>query len=293
MNDEATFKTGREALARSNDAALSQASPTEAAAKMPEPAADATDAHKDTAARTPDPAALRIALCEDTPTDADLLTALIELAGIPFVLDVFLTGEDFLEAFEKGAWDLIFLDVYMGELSGVQTAERIRETDTQVVIVFTTTSDDYTREGYRLNAYKYLLKPVHAEDVADALDLAILKRDKAQGATISIITEGNTPVVLPHADIVYVEALNRKSVIYTADAEYPTTTTIDALEKLLPSPRFLRSHRSFIVNLDHVEEIGEDFIMDNGGRAYIAVKNHRKIRHAYDDYLFSSARGAE
>jgi DNA-binding LytR/AlgR family response regulator len=69
--------------------------------------------------------------------------------------------------------------------------------------------------------------------------------------------------------------------------------TIDALEKLLPPPRFLRSHRSFIVNLDHVDELEEDFIMDNGEIAYVAVKNHRKIKHAYDDYLFSSARGDE
>jgi DNA-binding LytR/AlgR family response regulator len=181
----------------------------------------------------------------------------------------------------------------MGELSGVQTAEQIRESDTQVVIVFTTTSDDFTREGYRLNAYKYLLKPIVGEDVIDALDLAVLKRDKAQGATIAIVTEGNIPVVIPHSDIIYVEALNRKSVVYTADAEYATTMTIDALERLLPAPRFLRSHRSFIVNLDHVDEIEEDFIMDTGARAYIAVKNHRKIKHAYDDYLFSSARGDE
>jgi DNA-binding LytR/AlgR family response regulator len=69
--------------------------------------------------------------------------------------------------------------------------------------------------------------------------------------------------------------------------------TIDDLEKLLPAPRFLRSHRSFIVNLDHVWDIEEDFIMDTGARAYIAVKHHRKIKHAYDDYLFSSARGTE
>jgi DNA-binding LytR/AlgR family response regulator len=233
---------------------------------------------------------LRIALCEDTPTDAELLAALIEIADVPHELSVFPTGEDFLAIFEKSAFDLVFLDVYMDELSGVQTAERIRELDTQVVIVFTTTSDDFTREGYRLNAYKYLLKPIAPEDVQDALDLALLKRDKAQGATIAIVTD-NIPVVIPHSDIVYVEALNRKTIIYTTEADYVTTMTIDDLGKLLPPPRFLRSHRSFIVNLDHVEELESDFIMDTGARAYIAVKNHRKIKHAYDDYLFSTVRG--
>jgi DNA-binding LytR/AlgR family response regulator len=180
----------------------------------------------------------------------------------------------------------------MGELTGVQTAEHIRDIDTQVVIVFTTTSDDFTREGYRLNAYKYLLKPVVEEDVVDALELATLKRDKAQGATLAIVTD-NVPVIIPLNDIIFVESSNRKSLIYTTADTYATTMTIDALEKLLPSPRFLRSHRSYIVNLDHVDDLEEDFIMDNGDIAYVAVKNHRKIKHAYDDYLFSTVRGDE
>jgi DNA-binding LytR/AlgR family response regulator len=239
---------------------------------------------------TGDPA-LRIALCEDTPVDADTLVALIDISEVPYTLDAFPSGETLLAVFEKEKYDLIFLDVYMGELTGVQTAERIRDIDTQVVIVFTTTSDDFTREGYRLNAYKYLLKPVVEEDVLDALELAKLKRDKAQGATLTVVTD-NIPVIIPLNDIIFVESSNRKSLIYTTTGEgYATTMTIDALEKLLPTPRFLRSHRSYIVNLDHVDDLEEDFIMDNGEIAYVAVKNHRKIKHAYDDYLFSTARG--
>jgi DNA-binding LytR/AlgR family response regulator len=236
--------------------------------------------------------ALRVALCEDTPVDAETLIALIDLSGTPYQLDSFLSGEALLEVFEKEKYDLIFLDVYMNKLTGIETAERIRDVDTQVVIVFTTTSDDFTREGYRLNAYKYLLKPLVEEDVVDALELATLKRDKAQGATLAIVTD-NIPVFIPFNDIIFVESSNRKSLIYTTNESYATTMTIDALEKLLPPPRFLRSHRSFVVNLDHVDDLEEDFIMDNGEVAYIAVKNHRKIKHAYDDYLFSSARGNE
>jgi DNA-binding LytR/AlgR family response regulator len=236
--------------------------------------------------------ALRIALCEDTVFDAELLSTLIEMSKINYHLDTFPSGESLLEDFEKDKYDLIFLDVYMAELTGVQTAERIRELDTQVVIVFTTTSDDFTREGYRLNAYKYLLKPVVRDDVDDALELATLKRDKAQGATLAIVTD-NTPVIIPLSDIVSIESSNRRSLIYTSKESYATTMTIDDLEKLLPYPRFLRSHRSYIVNLDHVDDIEDDFIMDNGAVSYIAVKNHRKIKHIYDDYIFSTVRGNE
>jgi DNA-binding LytR/AlgR family response regulator len=236
--------------------------------------------------------ALRVALCEDTAFDAELLSTLIEMSNSNYQLETFSSGEALLEDFEKDKYDLIFLDVYMAELTGVQTAEQIREIDTQVVIVFTTTSDDFTREGYRLNAYKYLLKPVVREDVDDALELATLKRDKAQGATLAIVTD-NTPVVIPLSDIIFIESSNRRSLIYTPTESYATTMTIDDLEKLLPYPRFLRSHRSYIVNLDHVDDIEDDFIMDNGAVTYIAVKNHRKIKRIYDDYIFSTVRGDE
>lgn len=236
--------------------------------------------------------ALRIALCEDMVFDTELLSMLIEMSKITYQLECFSSGEALLEDFEKDKYDLIFLDVYMGELTGVQTAERIRELDTQVVIIFTTTSDDFTREGYRLNAYKYLLKPVAQDDIFDALELATLKRDKTQGATLAIVTD-NTPVVIPLSDIVSIESSNRRSLIYTITDAYATTMTIDDLEKLLPYPRFLRSHRSYIVNLDHVDVLADDFVMDNGATAYIAVKNHRKIKRIYEGYLSSLARSGE
>jgi DNA-binding LytR/AlgR family response regulator len=236
--------------------------------------------------------ALRIAICEDVESEAQKLLGFIEASRLNVETSLFGTGEAFLDVFSAGAYDLVFLDVYMGELNGVQTAERIREQDEHVVIVFTTTSDDFTRESYRLNAYKYMLKPVCYDDVLDALELAVVKRDRAVGATISIISDG-TPVSLPLSSISYVESRNRRSYVVCSDGtEFATPTTIDALEKLLPSPQFLRSHRSYIVNLDHVADVGEDFIMSNGDRAYIRVKDFRRIKHAYDDYLFNNMRGA-
>jgi len=233
---------------------------------------------------------LRIAIAEDTQVDTDILVGMIDACQQESTVTAFESGEAFIKNFQKAQYDLIFLDVYMYELNGVQTAERIRDTDTQVVIVFTTTSEDFTRESYRLNAYKYLVKPLVVDDVQDALDLAALKRDKAQGATLAIVWE-NVPVVIPLVDILFIESSNRRSLVHTDSEVYSTTMTIDALEKLLPSPRFLRSHRSYVVNLDRVDEVSDDFIMDNGTVAYITVKNHRKIKRAYEDYVFSRVRG--
>jgi DNA-binding LytR/AlgR family response regulator len=236
---------------------------------------------------------LRIALCEDTVAEANLLIRQIKSTGISSLIKYFKSGEDFIAAFERGSFDLIFLDVYMDAVNGVEVAEEVRRTDSQVVIVFTTTSDDFTRDGYRLNAYKYMLKPTRQDDVTDSLELALLKRDKAQGAAIQVISDG-TPLQLALNDIEYVEANNRRTSVHLVDGTVVSASaTIDSLEKMLPPPRFLRSHRSYIVNLDHVVDVEEDFIMESGERAYIRVKDFRRIKHSYDDYLFNTARGGE
>jgi len=232
---------------------------------------------------------LRIAIAEDTQSDTDILMNLIMACPQQSTVTTFESGEALLQSFDARLYDLIFLDIYMYELNGIETAERIRDTDTQVVIVFTTTSEDFTRESYRLNAYKYLVKPLVQEDVQDALELAILKRDKAQGATLAIVND-NTPVVIPLNDILFIESSNRRSLVHTDEGVYATTMTIDALEKLLPSPHFTRSHRSYVVNFDRVDEVSNDFIMDNGTVAYITVKNHNRIKRAYEDYVFNKVR---
>ncbi|MCL2529813.1 MAG: LytTR family DNA-binding domain-containing protein [Coriobacteriia bacterium] len=233
---------------------------------------------------------LRLAICEDTDPDLAALKTLIENSGVGYTLDVFKNGESFIDQFAKDKYDLVFLDVFMDELSGVETAEKIREMDTNVVIVFTTTSEDFTREGYRLNAYKYMIKPVLKEDVEESLELAGVRRDRHLEASLEIISDGQA-VSIPFNDIEYVESRDSRSHIITSGGEeYPTITSLDSLETLLTPPRFLRSHRAFIVNLDHVDDIDDDFIMDNGDIAYIRVKDHRRIKNKYDDYIFSKIR---
>ena len=233
---------------------------------------------------------LHIAICEDTAPDLRKLETLIVGSNVNCTLDVFTSGEAFLVDFTAGMYDLIFLDVFMGEISGVETAEKIREQDANVVIVFTTTSEDYTREGYRLNAYKYMIKPIIKEDVEESLDLAVVRRDRNLEASLEIISDGKA-VSVTYNDIVYVESRDSRSYIVTAGGqEYPTVASLDSLETLLMPPRFLRTHRAYIVNLDHVDDVDDDFIMDNGGVAYIRVKDKKRIKNLYDDYLFSEIR---
>lgn len=120
--------------------------------------------------------ALRVALCEDVPEDRKTLLTLLQ--GIPIRTEcvIFSSGEALLEIYRPFLFDLLLLDIYMGSLTGIETAAKIRETDEEVPIAFVTTSQDFTRESYRLSALSYLEKPVSQKKLTEILELARMKK---------------------------------------------------------------------------------------------------------------------
>ena len=233
---------------------------------------------------------LKIAICEDVAEDVGRLTSLIESCEYATNIESFQNGEEFVTSFTKGQYDLVFLDIYMDGINGVDVAESIRRTDRRVVIIFTTKSEDFTKESYRLNAYKYLVKPLTPAEVSNALELARLKRDKGMNDVYTIIVDGRV-IKIPFDDVYYADVHGYKSLLHTPDGAIEVNASIDSIEKLMPPPRFLRCHRSFVVNLDYVKGIDDgDFIMTNGDRAYIRVKAFRKMKAAYEDYLYAEGR---
>ena len=103
---------------------------------------------------------LNIEICEDNSGDMNLLVESIERSGVSANWDCFYSGDKLLSNFIPGEYDLIFFDIYMEGLLGIDAATKIRESDTTVIFVFTTTSLDYTLESYRLKAPLYIEKPI-------------------------------------------------------------------------------------------------------------------------------------
>lgn len=231
---------------------------------------------------------LRVAVCDDAPEDAALLKGLIEeTSGGGATVFVFHSGDAFLQTFAQGRYHLLFLDIFIGARLGTEIAAKVREQDSDVLIAFSSISEDFTKESYRLGAYGYLLKPPKADSVGEMVALARLKFGRQ--ARHILLTESGTVELAPD-DILYAEANGYSSVLHTQDGPFQTRYTIDALERLLSGPQFLRCHRSYLVNLSRVARIENDFIMQGGGVAYIRVKDYRKMRAAYERYLFDAVR---
>lgn len=235
---------------------------------------------------------LSIAICEDTESDRHLLQNQLAESGFAVAYEAFSSGEELLSAFAPGKYDLIFLDIYMGGMKGVDAAAEIRKADRTVTLVFTTTSTEHTLESYRLKAASYLEKPVKSEDVREVLELAQAKRDS--DAYLTLLIEGVNRK-LPLESILYFEQVNHAVYVHTHTEVLRTSQTVrlKAIEPLL-SDCFFRCHHSYIANLRYVRGVDQElkvFEMQNGDKVYIRHPSLGKAVKAYEEYLFRRARG--
>lgn len=234
---------------------------------------------------------LQIAVCEDTPADAELLISHIEDSGIDGRWEVFSSGEALLDAFLPGKYDLIFLDIYLGGIKGVDVAADIRTIDRTVTLAFTTTSIEHALESYRLKAVSYLEKPVRRGDVQDVLTLALARRNTAAYVTLLIDGENRS---IPIESILYFELQGHAVLVHTRAGILRTSQTVrlNRIEAVLPE-HFFRCHHSYIVNLQYVKDVDRElalYIMHNNDRIHIRRRDLSKAVHAFEDNLFASAR---
>ena len=220
--------------------------------------------------------ALKIAVCEDLDKDAKHLLSLIEESDVETEVTRFNSGGAFLATQPAGIYDLVFLDIYMGDVTGVEAAQTLRKMDDRCGIVFTTTSEDFRSEAFDVGAAQYLIKPVNSEKIFNILR----KRQHNRRRNILTVNVKGKHVEMPFDDIVYVEVKNHNCIIHTMDGKIDTgtTTTIENIQQMLPATRFMRCHKSFIVNLSFVDSIDRDFVMRNGDTVYIRRSDLSKCK---------------
>lgn len=199
---------------------------------------------------------LRVGICDDSKTDGDYVASLLtRWAGerdITLHVEQFPSAESFLFRYaEEKRFDLLLLDIEMGQLDGVSLAKEIREGNQQVQIVFITGYSDYIAEGYEVAALHYLLKPVNGDKLRAVLDRAVVK--VRQGERVLTLEQGGEMVRIPLGEIRYLEVC-RNYVTIHAREDYTTKSTLSGLEEVLDG-RFHRLGRSMVVNVECVRRV--------------------------------------
>jgi len=240
---------------------------------------------------------MNIIVCDDTREDRDALCAHIKRffseINCPVEIGVYENGGSFLDALSTLKTQdikIAFLDIFMPEISGIDVAKKIRETDGDMVIIFTTTSIDHGLDGYSVGALQYLVKPVGYPAVENILNKCVkLFADSIRA--IEVFSDRLTVRILLK-DILYIEVFDHACLIHTLSETIKNYRSLDEIERQLDRDAFVRTHRSFIVNMRHIDDVAEnDFILTNGALVPIRRSDKIAVKQAYRDYLFALARG--
>lgn len=206
------------------------------------------------------------------------------------VIEGFGSGEEFLLHFIPGAYDIIFIDQYMEGLSGLGTAERIREKDRLVALIFVTTSLEHAIDSFDVRACGYLVKPYSYEKFEKTMNLAQLGKIR----NARFIRLGQDKVLL--REILWCDRDNHYIQIHTVKRGVMRfRLSFGELSGLLdPYPQFLACYKGCIVNMERTERIdGLDFVMDTGERVPFSKRDKKKMEKLFDEYMFQREREDE
>lgn len=208
----------------------------------------------------------KIAICDDSDADRQYLSGLVErwAAGTGHTAQtaLFFSAENFLFHYtEKNDYDILLLDIEMGDMDGVTMAKKLRQDNDAVQIIFITGYSEYISEGYEVAALHYLIKPVRQEKLFSVLDRAAEKLSKNEKVLVFEI--GGEMIRVPVYQIRYADVCGNYVTIHTSEC-LTVKMTLGELEKELDE-RFYRVSRSAVVNLTQISRVTKTEIRLNDG----------------------------
>ncbi len=233
---------------------------------------------------------MKIAIVEDCGEHRSLVRAYVEewsaKTGKKVTVTEFESGDQFLFHNEDTSdIDVVFLDIQMPGISGVELARRIRESNQEIALIFTTGIDDYIAEGYELEAIHYLMKPISVEKVGFCLD-KVAKKVERKEQYLTINGEEDT-VKVACSKIWWVSAMGHRVILGIEDGDgsvkrVDAKNTMGEMEQLLQGDMFQKTHRSYLVNLSHVCNITKtDVVMDNQDRIPLSRRMYQQVNEGF------------
>lgn len=227
---------------------------------------------------------IRIAICDDESIGRSLLQESLEYLlrenSLQAEISSYCSGQELLR--EQERYDILFLDIEMPKINGIRTAEKYRKWYEDTIIIFLTSYEDYVFEGYKVNAFRYLKKPMEQEKLREALQSAVAKLEK--NYEIELWDEEGLHIVQPK-DIIYVETSGRNIIVRTLDEEYDVKMGITQFAENLQDSDFISPHQSYYVNMRYIKEFNkQEAILTNGEKVKISCKKYAQFRDTYCEY---------
>lgn len=232
----------------------------------------------------------RVAVCDDERAACEevcrLCDDILTQDGIPHRIVPFSSASALDACLREGddAFDLLVLDIAMQGQSGMELAHELRRRRDRVSIVFVTGCEEYLEEGYGVQPVHFLLKPVTRERLSEALHA---DRELNHSPKTVTLQRGGRLLRLALSDIYYVETGVKHNVkIVTPAHAHLFPASLSYMEQALPAEQFVRCHKSYLVNLEHVTEVGRTAVrLDSGEEVPVGRKYAAETQSAFVAYL--------
>ena len=231
---------------------------------------------------------IRIALVEDEAEVRAQLQGYVQRHtrqyGTEFAVTEFADGMELLDDY-RPVYDILFLDVEMKHLDGMETARRVRELDKDVIIVFITNMAQYAIGGYAVGALDYVLKPVNYYQFCTKLSRAVQRVQRRRGGQVVLQLAGGGMQVLSTGDIYYLETHDRLLWYHTTKGEFSVRASLASAEKQLAQYHFSRCNQCYLVNLKYVKAVENDFVHVNTDHLEISRRQRAAFLTAVASYI--------
>lgn len=230
---------------------------------------------------------MNIAVVDDKEAVRQKINSLIKKQKPDFTISDFATGEELLSAGEE--FDIVFLDIRMEGINGIEAARTLRQRNEEVVLIFITGMKEYVFEAFDVSAFHYLLKPIQEQKFVEVLDKAVKEAEKRRGQKEQqiFIRTKSQGITLKINSILYAESRSKKVAIHIENREdvVEAYLTMEELGSQL-GDSFYRCHRGYLVNMAHIARYDNDsIILSNGETVYLTKKKHSEFVRSYMWYL--------
>lgn len=228
---------------------------------------------------------MRIAVCDDSSKDREMLIALLRKyersKAIEFEIEEYDSGEALLENIVAlQDCQIIFVDISMEQMSGLEAAAEIKNLYPGVRIVLVTAYINYALEGYKVKASRFLVKDDLSLTITECMDALVDEIEKETQVMEFPFVEGN--IRLRINDIIYIETAKHKNVFYTKEGSYSIYKKLDEIENELQGFGFVRVHLSFLVNMRYIRKISSYVMtLTTGKEISVPKSRYAEVKKQY------------
>jgi len=234
---------------------------------------------------------IKIAICDDDKhivmVIEKILKEYFEAKGISYLIKTFLSGNHLLSVNIR--FQIIFLDIEMKPINGIETAMKLRKKDIYSKIIYITNYSGYKSNAFEVHAFDYIDKPIRKERIIDVVKAAIKYLEILKPINTYTFKTDAEQIKVDLDSIYYFECYMRKVKIVTDNATYYSSYKLKDIKEKLNDYGFLSTHKSYVVNMLHITKMkGFEITMYNGDILPLSQKNSHEIKNRFNSFLQST-----